>query len=196
MREYSTSVTVQKDENGNEIRTKESPEYYCFKHNMDPAQFPVNPAETWDSNFGWTSVPSLAGLTLGDAKVALANARLRLGTIFPDGHVPNDTDIVISQNPAPGDRLQDGFLVNVTVEPAPPVVVTPGSVNNPGNNGNANNNGNVGNGQKISLQTLSPQTQNPLTIYTQDGSVSRAVLTYPYNGFNVLYSALRSIVAS
>ena len=67
-------------------------------------------------------VPSITGLTLGDAEAALEAAGLVLG----DTTEANDQDVpegqIISQDPAAGEEVPEESPVNVVVSAGPSVV--------------------------------------------------------------------------
>jgi len=128
-REIKSFSTLPQPEDS-DITTEQAPTYYCYLHNLDPATYPPNPDELFNYDFGKTTVPDLTNLTLGQTMSALEASNLKVGEIFtyPQGaFTPTTTDIVVSQNPAPGSMLPEGSVVNITVQqavapPAPPPV--------------------------------------------------------------------------
>ncbi|MCL1888819.1 MAG: PASTA domain-containing protein, partial [Kiritimatiellaeota bacterium] len=155
LREYSTINSSGDDD----VHTNEAPEFYCHKHNLNPAQFPPNPLEKFDENFGKAKVPDLTGLTFKKAESALKKAKLVVGEYFLviDNPENSPLGVVVSQNPAPGERIPEGSMVNITLSGAEP-----------------EDDEDV-EGHGIAVAPVVPIIQNP---------------------FFMLYSALRSIVAS
>jgi penicillin-binding protein 1A len=122
LRKFSTA----KPKEGEEFLVINAPTFYCHLHNLDPAQFPPNPLEEFDNNFGKSKVPDLVGLSYEDAVAKLNSVHLVIGEKFVDENwssVP--AGYVISQNPAPGKKLEWNFAVNVTVSKGPEMVTVP-----------------------------------------------------------------------
>ena len=120
-REFSTMPPP--EEEG--LETETVPKYFCFMHNLDPAQFPPDPNQQFNYNFGKIMVPNLVGSTVGNSIAALTDLNLRIGEIFtspPNSFAPSVDDIVISQSPPAGEMIPENSMVNITIEkaPAPP----------------------------------------------------------------------------
>jgi len=68
----------------------------------------------------FVDVPDVTGLTVADAREALADARLEVGAVSGTG------DHVGDQSPAPGSKALPGAVVDLTMRPeVPPTVVVP-----------------------------------------------------------------------
>ena len=139
MKEFSTIGLKPGEGKGN--GNTGPPEFFCHMHNLDPAAFPPNPDEHFNDEFAQARVPDLIGKTLNKAKSELKKAKLKVGDVFtyPDTFKPKNKDIVISQNPAPGELIPEGSSVNITVSKASNV--SGGGAGNNGNNGNRGNPG-------------------------------------------------------
>jgi eukaryotic-like serine/threonine-protein kinase len=72
-------------------------------------------------------VPDLEGQTVGEAQGALADANLELGSVTEEASEAEEGTIV-DQDPGPGDQVQPGSAVNVTVSSGPETVVVPNVV--------------------------------------------------------------------
>jgi penicillin-binding protein 1A len=109
-----------KPKEGEEYHGQAAPEFYCQLHNLDPAAFPPNPYEVFNSDFGKSTVPDLRNLSYTDAVAELNARRLVIGEKFvADGWSAIPADTVIDQNPAPGGKLPWNSVINVTVSKGP-----------------------------------------------------------------------------
>jgi eukaryotic-like serine/threonine-protein kinase len=72
-------------------------------------------------------VPDLEGQTVGEAQGALADANLELGSVTNEASEAEEGTI-IDQDPGPGEQVQPGSPVNVTVSSGPETVVVPNVV--------------------------------------------------------------------
>ncbi|MGH2678808.1 MAG: PASTA domain-containing protein, partial [Actinomycetota bacterium] len=72
-------------------------------------------------------VPDLEGQTVGEAQGALADANLELGSATNEASEAEEGTI-IDQDPGPGEQVQPGSAVNVTVSSGPETVVIPNVV--------------------------------------------------------------------
>jgi serine/threonine-protein kinase len=69
-------------------------------------------------------VPSVVGLTEEEARAALEEARLRVGSVIPQAS-EEEEGTVIAQDPEEGDRVRPGFGVTLTVSSGPETVGVP-----------------------------------------------------------------------
>ncbi|MGH2677744.1 MAG: Stk1 family PASTA domain-containing Ser/Thr kinase [Actinomycetota bacterium] len=72
-------------------------------------------------------VPDLEGQTVGEAQGTLADANLELGSVTNEASEAEEGTI-IDQDPGPGQQVQPGSAVNVTVSSGPETVVVPNVV--------------------------------------------------------------------
>jgi eukaryotic-like serine/threonine-protein kinase len=72
-------------------------------------------------------VPDLEGQTVGEAQGTLADANLELGSVTNEASEAEEGTI-IDQDPGPGEQVQPGSPVNVTVSSGPETVVVPNVV--------------------------------------------------------------------
>jgi eukaryotic-like serine/threonine-protein kinase len=72
-------------------------------------------------------VPDLEGQTVGEAQGTLADANLELGSVTNEASEAEEGTI-IGQDPGPGEQVQPGSPVNVTVSSGPETVVVPNVV--------------------------------------------------------------------
>lgn len=100
-----------------------------------PANSKVNKGTTIDVTVNkiqakTVTVPRVVGMTLKDAKDALASMGLSVGQISGSG---DDTAVITSQSPSPGSKVDDGSSVALAAEASKPAEPTPqtakGSVN-------------------------------------------------------------------
>jgi len=68
----------------------------------------------------WTSVPSLAGLAVGDAQERLERSGLKLGAVQTRPRAEIRAGTVLEQDPAAGTRVRQGAAVSVTIAVPPP----------------------------------------------------------------------------
>jgi penicillin-binding protein 1A len=117
IREFSTLNTT--DENGL-AQASQAPTYYCHLHNLDPGQYPPNPAENFNYDFGKSNLPDLRGMAIDTAIAELGKIKLSIGEQFVDpNYSQTPAGVVVSQNPDPGTLLPEGSLVNVTISRGP-----------------------------------------------------------------------------
>jgi eukaryotic-like serine/threonine-protein kinase len=72
-------------------------------------------------------VPDLEGQTVGEAQGSLADANLELGSVTNEAS-EEEEGTIIDQDPGPGEQVQPGSPVNVTVSSGPETVVVPNVV--------------------------------------------------------------------
>ena len=70
-------------------------------------------------------VPALSGMTLGQAKTALQDAGLELGSATQGPSNDFDVGLIFQQDPAAGDAVPKGTLVDVVVSTGPEMVAVP-----------------------------------------------------------------------
>ena len=70
-------------------------------------------------------VPDLSGMTLGQAKTALQDAGLDLGSATQGPSNDFDAGLIFQQDPAAGDAVPEGTLVDVVVSTGPEMVAVP-----------------------------------------------------------------------
>jgi len=183
LKEFSTIKQVVEDDE--DYENTGAPEFFCHMHNLDPMAFPPNPAEHFNDKFGKAEVPDLMNMTLEDATAALVKVRLKVGTVYahPNDFTPGPLDIVVSQNPEPGEWMPEGAPVNITVKenpvlpPVPPPVVPPvvpdpetpvipGSLGSgPGNNSGNQQAGGAAATPRLNLIQLSPVQFLPAQLF-------------------------------
>jgi serine/threonine-protein kinase len=71
------------------------------------------------------AVPDLTGMTLGQAKTALQNAGLDLGSATQGPSNDYASGLIFQQTPAAGDAVPKGTLVDVVVSTGPEMVTVP-----------------------------------------------------------------------
>ncbi|MGZ8661612.1 MAG: PASTA domain-containing protein, partial [Actinomycetota bacterium] len=70
-------------------------------------------------------VPALSGMTLGQAKTALQDAGLDLGSATQGPSNDFEAGLIFQQDPVAGDAVPDGSLVDVVVSTGPEMVTVP-----------------------------------------------------------------------
>jgi len=65
-----------------------------------------------------TNVPSIKGLSYQDAETKLHNSNLNIRLLATRGDLPPQPGLIIDQTPQPGEEVDRGYLVSVTVTKA------------------------------------------------------------------------------
>ncbi|MBR2559276.1 MAG: transglycosylase domain-containing protein [Firmicutes bacterium] len=103
---------------------KDVPKYYCYLHNPDVSQYPVEPGK--DVPPQYVTVPSLIGYNVDEATSVLAALGLNISVNYVE---TSDTapGLIISQTPGSGHEIEQGstVVVNVATEPPESTVTVP-----------------------------------------------------------------------
>ncbi len=113
-----------------------------------------------------TAVPSLLGLTLGQAQAALSSANLALGNVYevnnPNGSLP--LNVVLEQSSVAGNTTFCQTPINLAVNPPPAVTLNP--VTSPTTVGNQTLSGTLAAGATIAVSVNGTATVGALTYPT------------------------------